>query len=401
MKTTRSRWMPWGIVLACALVALAACGDNNNPSNDTTPNNDSPIEDASDNDTGDNEDANDEGDDVDADLPPQEDPPVCDPCSDIEWSDGPALDLARDHHMTFISKEGDDASLVVIGGITEGAPPTFIDEVLIAPINPDGTLEPWQQSTPLPFALAGVPAIQTPSGLIILIAGRTGQDGQVALSDKTLVARVTPDGVEGQWTESAPLPVSRFHHGGDATDTHIYITGGLDGNDASSSVFVGRLDENGVETWLQGTPLPLPLTHHSTFIHNKHLYVMGGFTGSLMAPNTQRAVHRALILDNGNLGPWQVNVGQLPPIATQANTVYGEHVYVLGGLGPMNFEDQVLRSELDDQGPVGFEAMEGSALPRPIGHTHHAPIHNGFMYFVSGGQRNRLQPDVHIGTLIP
>lgn len=335
--------------------------------------------------------------DVAPDLPVE---PTCPECPPIVWEEGPALPAARDHHMTLVHEHEGGASLIVMGGMNTGSPPTFRDDVWVSELAQDGSPGPWKQGAPLQLPWAGAPVIVSPQDTFILASGRVTVDDELALTSRVFVIQLGPEGPAAEWTETAALPAPRFHHAGSSTTTHAYLTGGLEINDATDTVYIGEFSEDGgIKSWREGPALPEPRTHHSSFLHGDHLYIVGGFSGGVQAPQRQTSVHRAPILENGDLGPWELDVSTLPNTrSTHANTIYDGHVYLIGGLDDVGFTSTIIRAELQEGGLGPWELLLESGLPRPTGHTHHAPTYGSHLYIVSGGERLTHSDRTHHGT---
>ena len=333
-----------------------------------------------------------------------EDMAMCGPqrCRNIQWDEAPALPAGRDHHMTFLHEDAQGAMLFVAGGILEGQPIAFTDAVLGAQIMPDGSLGPWQPQPAYPLTVAGAPVIRHGQDVFIL-GGRTARDGSPGSLLSIGHTTLTSEG-SGEWESVGDMPAARFHHAGVSHGSFVYVTGGLDGNDASDSVWLAPLTGDAqapLGPWREGTPLPQARTHHSSFAHQGHVYVLGGFGGGLAAPIQQKSVLRARIMEDGELGSWEPH-GELPyTLATHANTVYEGHVYVFGGIAPLvGFSTAVLRAPLGAQGIGPWERLSLASLPRPTGHTHHVPVYRDRFYMVSGGERTTLTPRVHVGEVV-
>jgi hypothetical protein len=129
----------------------------------------------------------------------------------------------------------------VVGGISD-ANPTASDSVFFALQTPDGVAE-WQETTPLPTPVYGNEVFiglngTTYSNLIFSIGGF--HDGEVQPS--VFYAELGDDGHVGEWKNASDLPAPRIGHAIAATNTRVYVSGGL-GPDAmdgpQADVWVG------------------------------------------------------------------------------------------------------------------------------------------------------------------
>ncbi len=332
--------------------------------------------------------------------------PVCDDeaCTEIMWSMGPDLPVARDHHMTFLfgDESTGEAMLYVAGGFLQGSPPNFLDAVVGARVNADGSLGAWEEQPALPVSLAGTPVIQR-GDTVILPGGRiTNGPGGLALSKKIYANTLTTTGLAGPWQEIGELPVNRFHHGSAQNGAAVYLTGGLEINEPTSTVHRAAFNPEGeLSAWRTVRSMPEPKTHHGTFVHGSYLYVTGGLSTGLQNPTQVSTIWRASINPlNGDLGPWERH-GDFPePLITHAHTLFEGYVYTFGGITMAGFSDQVWRAKLLEGGDLGeWEVLPDASMPRTVGHTHHVPIWGDHFYVTSGGQRLTLTEQVSIGAL--
>jgi hypothetical protein len=108
--------------------------------------------------------------------------------------------------------------LYVVGGFDGFGVRT---DVWSAPVHPDGTLGAWGPVTPL-----SRPRVNHSS---VVAAGRLwvlgGYDG-LALVDEVLSAPLNPDGTVGDWRETTRFPGARFDATAVAADGYMYLVGG-------------------------------------------------------------------------------------------------------------------------------------------------------------------------------
>lgn len=331
--------------------------------------------------------------------------PVCGPmaCDQIVWSQGSALPVARDHHMTFLfgDEATGDAMLFVAGGFLQGSPPTFVDAVVGSRVQADGSLQAWEEQPSLPAALAGTPVIQR-GQTVVLPGGRITDAQGLSLSKKVWANTLSVDGLQGPWRELPDMPVNRFHHASAQSGSYVYLTGGLEINDATNTVYFARFDANDEPgVWSATTPMPEPKTHHGSFAHGGYIYVTGGMNTGVRNPNIVSTIWRApLQFLSSGLGAWE-RYGDFPePVSTHAHTIYEGYVYSFGGITGSGFSDHVWRAPLLENGEIGnWEELGDAIMPRTVGHTHHVPIWRDNVYVTSGGQRLTLTSEVSVGEL--
>lgn len=400
MKTLKKQLLT--ILLAAS---VSACGNSTNNDEPPTDMSGDLLADA----TPDIQDMGDMAPDASEDMPSDaSQDQQCDEttCNVITWENGPSIEEGVDHHMTTLQQVDGQTYLIVAGGFKAlgndpNPRPEFVDRVVTAKINADGTLANWENTTALPVPLAGAPIFNTKDGGIIIPSGRVTQDGQLRLSDVVFYNKLKADGTLGEWTRLGQFPEPRFHHAGATDGTYLFTTGGLFQNDATDKVFVAKYEdgEQVISPWRETTALPKSRTHHSSFVHKGYLYVVGGFTGALGGQDWEQNVIRAQIKDGGDLGAWEQYATLPSRLGTHANTIYKNYIYLFGGINAGGFSKQVLRAQLTDDGIGAWNVLNQAVMPRPIGHTHHVPIWQDKAYIVSGGTRLELSNQVHIGTI--
>lgn len=110
--------------------------------------------------------------------------------------------------------------LYVLGG-TDGSTTTFGD-VQVAPVNASGTLGAWVPTTALP-ARRQLHAAVASSGYLYVIAGSAAG----VASPDILVAPINANGTLGNWTSTNPLPAGRIRPVSVTAGGFLYAMGGL------------------------------------------------------------------------------------------------------------------------------------------------------------------------------
>lgn len=322
---------------------------------------------------------------VDAGAPdagtPDSGVPEPSPCpARITWTQGPAFPEPRDHHATFVWTGPSGPSLYVVGGFNGGV----FTNAWRADIGPDGSLGAWQDAG-RPNARTSGMALAQHEGRIYLLGGHTGA-ARIASAWSFTV------GEDGRLTDQraeADLPEPRFHANGQVVGDFVYVTGGLGApGEAEASVFRARFGDDGALTeWTTLDPLPEPRSHHSGHVQGGFLYLVGGFSGNPVGNRTtyHPNVIRAELLADGGLGAWE-DVGLTLPaggVSTHASAAFEGCALAFAGItdAPLAVSDAVLKLDL---AAATAEALPSSAMPVPRSHVHHAPVHAGFVYLVSG-----------------
>jgi hypothetical protein len=307
------------------------------------------------------------------------------------WEEGPALDAARDHQVSFAAESSTGPALYVAAGTrTSGA---ANDRVERAWIGDDGSLGDWEDLDDLPEGLVGPGLAQDGSALVMV-------GGLLASGETTSGTLLVTVGDDGGLTvaEGPELTTSRYHPGTTMVGGYVFTTGGLNQTATSQDVLdsIERASFAGgvLGAWEDAGTLDAQTTHHAVFAWDGHLYVVGGG-----ATNTARdSVLRASVDADGQLGAWE-EVGLLPEgRATSAATVFLDQVYIVAGMTTLTGGevDTVLRATLQDDGSVGdFEEL--APLPSARAHSHQAPLYEGVMYSLGGSIDHEVQDGVYLG----
>ncbi len=259
------------------------------------------------------------------------------------------------------------------------------------------------------------------SGFITDRDGEEGWDRSERVSDPDPIAQVlgecTLDPVCMVIERNGPVHYQVFRHAQVATNTHIYVLGGIDaqvdlgisgepselvGPDLtrfSDRVLIGEIGTNGaLGAWYEGSRLPTVGYYlggyedvagrsdlAAAIYDSKWLYAMGGWSwirrpeldGSYTYIGRNREeIFRAEILPNGDLGPWLLD-GRLPdPLNKHAAAVVGNWIYISGGAYGTGesaevVSDRVFKASINpDTGEVGSWEVVLPSLQRALqGHS--------------------------------
>ena len=226
---------------------------------------------------------------------------------------------------------------------------------------PAGAVLPWQAS-PAEIALpqGRTQGVATQVGSNLLYIG--GSDGEAA-SATTFVAKVDK-GNYGPWTEGPALPEARSDAAFASLNGTGYLIGGLGPDDkATDTVWSIGLDPDGgaLTTWkpVEGLKLPAPRLGAMAVAVTDGLIVAGGWDENGKASTT---VWKSTLDSKGVLGAFKEQAALLHPVAEAAIAFEGTFVWIYGGA--------------DDNGPVGavqrasigaLTAPSGSAAPGASG----------------------------------
>ena len=145
-------------------------------------------------------------------------------------------------------------------------------EVLFAPIHADGSIGNWNTSSPLPTG-CDLHASVAYNGYIYAMGGEINSGDVLA---DVVVAPLNANGSVGTWTSTTPLTSGRVGLVSAAYNGFIYAIGGY-GTDYLDEVLVAPFNADGsVGTWTSTSALPSGRYLGSSAVHNGFLYVIGG-----------------------------------------------------------------------------------------------------------------------------
>lgn len=196
--------------------------------------------------------------------------------------------------------------------------------VLTAPINTDGTLGTWATDTSLPGGNRSWAQAVVTKDRVYLIGGYTG----TIYLDTVLTAPINQDGTIGTWATTTSLPGTLAYSQAIVTDSRVYLLGGNYNGSYSSVVLTAPINEDGtLGTWATGTNLPGTLGSSQAIVTNDAVYLLGGYyQGSYKS-----TVLTAPINTNGTLGTWTTGTSLPGTMGKSQAIVTSSKIYMLGG----------------------------------------------------------------------
>jgi hypothetical protein len=274
----------------------------------------------------------------------------------------------------------------------------------------------WSLSAPLPVGVSGHDVVRVPvdgpnkqTRQFIYVAGGRSSDG-LAL-DQLLVGEISEEGSFGSWVPLAALPrKSSFHKILAATPFNskvkgsgfLYLIGGMnDLNTVVSEISVTAINADGSinNSWQSAIALPQPLYSLGAVIFRGSIYIAGGATTEATPVNT---AYRAVILEDGQLAPWE----QLPSLpsarAHHGFITFGGYLYCVGGETALSNADagtlvsatnEILSSKINLRtGNIEQWLVNPSSLQKE--RAKHVSIVMGGSLFVSSGIYSGLSANV-------
>ena len=117
---------------------------------------------------------------------------------------------------------------------------TYHDEVYYADINIDGTLGPWILAGHLPAGNQGFGMIEN-NGHLVVISGY----GQFGFIRKSFTAPINSDGTIGSWVETSELPEGLNRFGLAVVGQTVYLIGGGSNSGNLDKVYYADLNLDG------------------------------------------------------------------------------------------------------------------------------------------------------------
>lgn len=275
--------------------------------------------------------------------------------------------------------------LYVLGGRNNLASGNTSDKVYVAPINADGTIGAWSETTPMPTAA------MAHNDMVFGYAGHLykvgGADGSFTSLNTVLYAKQNADGSIGAWKTGTPFPLPDGKDLGSAVvvDGYILIGGGEDNNVSPANdtrQFMSQIQGDGSNgPWFETAPLLSTRWFNRTRYNDHKAYVYGGYNtatwnnqaqiysaapygmlsgpvvdtdnmndlrytfatgilggkiviaGGRVSPNTPvKVIDYAQLLADGTTGPWVVSTAEIQNIASDNDgKAYNNNLYAIGG----------------------------------------------------------------------
>ena len=235
----------------------------------------------------------------------------------------------------------------------------------------------WQPASPMNTPRAGAAVIEV-NGVIHAIGGIDGVD----FLRSAEYSRIRPDGSLAPWQPSSPLNEPRGFFDAAASGDYVYVAGGGSGHNLLRSVERARIQPDGsLGAWeSEQQQLNLPRRCSKLFITGHFIYAVGGFGGTLLD-----SVERAEILDDGHLGSWRLLDDHLtvPRYVTAVNET-ADAVYIFGGHDEMGGAGitSVERAVMDKHGGI---SVWRQTSPMTIGRFALAAAAHGNHVYALGG----------------
>ncbi len=294
---------------------------------------------------------------------------------------------------------------------------TWNGNVYFADINADGTIGAWQIAGVLPEPNTGFGMIEH-NGHLIVIGGYGQVSGYIS---KVFTAPIETDGRIGGWVETSPLPEPLNPSGTLVVDTTVMSVGGGGPGGLLDKIYYADLNSDGsVGPWsLSANRLPQPLCCGALSMINGFAYLSGGFNGNYLntvymsqvgiasSPTPTPTPLTPVILIPGMGASWNADAllncksdGYAGgwSMSSFAAGIYEPLVSALNGAGiNVSVFNYDWRKEISDNQPSLLSFIDGLGEKLPlVGHSMGGLL--GRAYLESSGNDNKLTDLVTVGS---
>lgn len=267
--------------------------------------------------------------------------------------------------------------MYLVGGVNAAG--SIVNTVDVAPINANGTLGTWTTTTALPQPIRSVRPVYA-NGFIYVVGGSDGNEN----TSSVFYAPVNDNGTLGAWNTTTALPQSQLSHAVVASGGFLYAIAGNPGP-CVTTVRFAAINANGtIGAWNTTTALPQARCGivEAAAVANGRIYVAGGYDNN----NVTNRVFYATINSGGGVGSWTASPSLLANAREYtAVEAVGGYLFVLGGQAGLvtDVTASVEQAQIGADGSLGtFSAA--TPLPGPRGYLASEAV-NGRIYILGGG----------------
>jgi len=289
------------------------------------------------------------------------------------WTDVSSLLTKRYRHGVALWNN----QIYVLGGMQNEIDRLLLDSIESTTINPDGSLEPWQIIDTLPAPRWQHESIAV-DGHVYVVGGSTS-DQDLA---EVIYAQIQADGTLGPWQTTSPLNQARSRFALASANGFLYALGGSYGSTYLNSVEYAQIQADGsLGPWQMTSALTKPRNGLDVVAVDGFLYVLTGFN---LNDTYISSTEYAAVQPDGTLGQWQITASLNIPRGLPAAVTNGDSIYVFGGTsGPGH--DGVAISEvaaINSDHTLGPWQFTASMQPYRAGSA--AVWANGYAYVMGG-----------------
>jgi Tol biopolymer transport system component len=216
-----------------------------------------------------------------------------------------------------------DGYLYVVGGSTDTQE---LAEVIYAEIQGDGSLGPWQATSPLNVARSRF-GLASVNGYLYAIGG----NNYSTFLDSVEYAPILADGSLGPWQTTSALNTPRNGVEAVTVDGYVYVLTGHNPPDGyiANTEYVAVQPDGTLGPWQITSSLNIPRGLPAAITNGDSIYVFGGTTG--WGHNSVAESEVAPVNLDHTLGPWQVTAAMNPDRAGSVAVWSQGYAYVIGG----------------------------------------------------------------------
>ncbi len=268
--------------------------------------------------------------------------------------------------------------MYVLGGQRTGA--VLTDAVYVAPINSNGGLGDWVATTSLPVAMAGH-AATVYNGTMYLVGGATTNpptcgSGGTCLST-VYYSKILANGTLGAWTSTTAFPSTVDLAKAIAYNGYLYVSGGHNASIFTTTYYATINSDGTLGSWaLAGANFSGARYGHAMYINNGYMYIGMGYNG-------KTDVWYAQINSSGTLGAWRAATSYSLGVTYPGATAYDGYLYAMGGYDGANDRSEVYYAKIDSAGTTTSWTTSGNTLASNVS-ANCTAIYNGTIYSLGG-----------------
>lgn len=295
-----------------------------------------------------------------------------------------------DSRYNFAAVQAGD-HVYALGGESASASPLALVEMSL--VGDDGSLGAWQSTTPISTARYGHSAATAGKRNIYVVGGHTGPQ----ITNSVEWAVINLDGSLDSWEYTSPMNSTRWRPAAVVAGDFIYAIGGVegggeDGGDSVASILASVegapiKPDGSLGLWQTMSSMTTARYGHAAVVVGNYIYAIAG--SGVDTPLT--SVERAAINPNGSLGPWQAVIPITDPNCNPEAVSAGGYIYVLGGDECINFGPRyrnVVRAQVNPDGSLGSWDAVFSMTTVRLGF---AVVRRGNYIYAIGGEDDHSQ----------
>jgi N-acetylneuraminic acid mutarotase len=312
------------------------------------------------------------------------------------WATTTPFNAGRDYHVGTVLN-----GYLYVGLGADGA--NILNDIQHAKLNPDGTISPggWSQTAVLPSGRRAAAFVQD-NGHVYLFGGCGDVDCNSTPTD-VLSAPINANGTVGEWKQTTALPSGTVYSSMSSTDEHAYSVGGCADRNCTNVFnevrYVSLVTDGGTGDWVASKALPETRSHHGTTINNGFIYAIGGQIVR-DGDGTADALFSHLLPD-GSVEQWKTTSSLLKKRMSLAVATYNNYVYAVGGYNKIDgYLDGVEFAKINFDGALGpWSIASAFSGPRP---DLEVAVHDGYLFLIGGGDNAvGYKADVQVSKINP